>query len=141
VGLLVPWYVWPGPAYDELVRRPQGGGALGGAWRAHAPEHTWRPRRAPSHGRRGAAPARMRRLQERARACGRARAAGPADGPRPRRPRLPRRQIASTADIPAGSKAAIVVGGSAGPGPEKPFSQLHADAWGRLKDAGWALYG
>lgn len=50
-------------------------------------------------------------------------------------------QIASTAHIPAGSKTAVVVGGSAGPGPERPRSRLHLEHWGRLKAAGWTVYG
>lgn len=50
-------------------------------------------------------------------------------------------QIATTAHIPAGRKAAVVVGGSSGPGPERPRSRLHLDHWGRLKAAGWVVYG
>ena len=53
----------------------------------------------------------------------------------------PHPQIATTADLPVGRKSAVVVGGSAGPGPEKPFSQLHMDYWGKLHRAGWLLYG
>ncbi|KAI8477185.1 MAG: Spherulation-specific family 4 [Monoraphidium minutum] len=64
--LMVPWYVWPGPAYDELIAAAEGVSV---------------------------------------------------------------------------KKSAVVVGGTSGPGPERPFSQMHLDTWRRLKDAGWLLYG